>query len=621
MGLLTNSHGVYILRKKVPTRLERAVAQLRGEGKPKQTFLQQSLRTKDVKEAKRRAVPVLLEFDRILAEAESLVAERPLRQSLTDTEIRAIADYFYALELTSDEDDRRDGTGSEEFYASVARQLSEAGIQFTTPFNPGAAVEFGLTDRELSEKQETVSMVLPAMQAALARGDISRIRYEMDALLDAFGINLDPQSPSYRKLGLSLLAAFVQALEGIHRRNRGEVVETPQLIKPGPQVHTTVGGASLSAALAGWQKDRRPAAKTLAEYLRAVKLFTELHGDIPVASIKRSHALSFREALQDTPRRASGKLWKATLPELAEWGRANPNAPKLLEGTINKLIGGVQTVSLWGYSHGLIPDEAHWSDPFARMRLEEGDTSRDTFTTEELHVLFWSPVFTEGERPAGLGAATYWLPLLGLLTGARRGELAGLTASDVQAAGPNGEAALRFEKDLKRGKSLKTKQSARIVPVHPELTRIGFEQYVDEVRRNSGDEAWLFPEIAPQSKYGVTDWSKWFSSYLRAVGISDPKKVFHTFRGGFVDALRMAGVDDELKRALVGHARKGSAHDAYGAKAMLRRFGWQRLSQAVASVTYPGLNLDHLASNATATQRKHRGRRRTLGGRSVLSAK
>jgi len=295
------------------------------------------------------------------------------------------------------------------------------------------------------------------------------------------------------------------------------------------------------------------------------------------------------------------------LPELVEWGRENSKAPKLLEGTINKLIGGVQTVSLWAYSHGLIPDETIWSDPFARMRLEEGDTGRDTFTTEELQVLFRSPVFTEGERPAGLGEAAYWLPLLGLLPGARRGELAGLTAADVQAAGPNCEAALRFEKDKERGKSLKTKQSARIVPVHPELIRIGFEQYVDEVRRNSGDEAWLFPEIAPQSKYGATDWSKWFSSCLRAVGISDPKKVFHTFRGGFVDALRMAGVDDELKRALVGHARKGSAHDAYGAKAMLRRFGWQRLSQAVASVTYPGLNLDHLAGNAPATQPKHRG--------------
>jgi integrase len=310
--------------------------------------------------------------------------------------------------------------------------------------------------------------------------------------------------------------------------------------------------------------------------------------------MKRTHALSFREALQDTPRTRSGKPSNATLPSLAEWGRATPELRKLSEGTINKLIGGVQAVSLWAFDHGLVPDGAHWSDPFARMRLEEGETSRDTFSTEELQMLFQSAVFAKGERPGNLGEARYWLPLLGLLTGARRGELAGLTVANVQAAGPNGEAALRFEKDKTRGKSLKTKQSARIVPMHPELTRIGFEQYVEQVRRNSGHQAWLFPEIAPQSKYGATEWSKWFSGYLRAVGISDPKKVFHTFRGTFIDALRAAGVDDEVKRALVGHSRKGSAHDAYGAKDMLRRFGWPRLSQAVASVAYPRLDLSHL---------------------------
>jgi hypothetical protein len=51
MGLPTNSHRVYILWKKVPTRLERAVARLRSDGKSKQTFLRQSLKTEDVKEA------------------------------------------------------------------------------------------------------------------------------------------------------------------------------------------------------------------------------------------------------------------------------------------------------------------------------------------------------------------------------------------------------------------------------------------------------------------------------------------------------------------------------------------------------------------------------------------
>jgi integrase len=229
------------------------------------------------------------------------------------------------------------------------------------------------------------------------------------------------------------------------------------------------------------------------------------------------------------------------------------------------------------------------------MRLEEDEPARDTFTSAELQTIFGSSVFTKGDRPkAGKGEASYWLPLLGLFTGARRGELAGLTAANVQSIGPSSEMALTFEKDRTRGKTLKTKRSARTVPIHPELTRLGFEQYVDTVRSNYGANAWLFPEIAPQSKHGATDWSKWFSGYIRALGITDRNKVFHTFRHGFIDALRAAGVDDEVKRALVGHSRKGSAHDAYGAKDMLRRFGWAQLSQAVAGITYPDLDLSHL---------------------------
>jgi len=79
-------------------------------------FLQRSLRTKEKRDAERRAIPLLLEFDRILAQAEALIAERPLRQSLTEAEIKAIAD-FYASELASDEDDNL-------LYTSFRRRLA-----------------------------------------------------------------------------------------------------------------------------------------------------------------------------------------------------------------------------------------------------------------------------------------------------------------------------------------------------------------------------------------------------------------------------------------------------------------------------------------------------------------
>jgi hypothetical protein len=56
--------------------------------------------------------------------------------------------------------------------------------------------------------------------------------------------------------------------------------------------------------------------------------------------------------------------------------------------------------------------------------------------------------------------------------------------------------------------------------------------------------------------------------------------------------LRRGKVDHELREALVGHSL-GSKVD-YGAKQMLARWGATALSDAVASISYPGLDLSHV---------------------------
>ena len=113
MGLIKNEHGVWHVRKKVPKALEAATATVIGASKPRVSWLKETLGTKDQKHAKVRAKPVMMKFDRVLAQAEALLAERPLRTSLSEKEIQQIADYFYALELDGDEGLREEGIGSD----------------------------------------------------------------------------------------------------------------------------------------------------------------------------------------------------------------------------------------------------------------------------------------------------------------------------------------------------------------------------------------------------------------------------------------------------------------------------------------------------------------------------
>jgi integrase len=95
-----------------------------------------------------------------------------------------------------------------------------------------------------------------------------------------------------------------------------------------------------------------------------------------------------------------------------------------------------------------------------------------------------------------------------LFTGARRGELAGLTAADVQIDEATTHPIIIIREDESRSRSLKTPGSARTIPVHAKLIRQGFVQFVDERRRTAGPRAWLFPEIALDRKGGMSAWTK-----------------------------------------------------------------------------------------------------------------
>jgi integrase len=185
--------------------------------------------------------------------------------------------------------------------------------------------------------------------------------------------------------------------------------------------------------------------------------------------------------------------------------------------------------------------------------------------------------------------------LLGLFTGARLGELAPLTTADITTETLSDIAIITIREDLERGRTLKTLASRRVIPVHPELVRIGFLQFVESLRPKEGKEAQLFPLMTagPRGGFGEA-WSKWFGRYIRGARITNPDSVFHSFRHSFKDALRTAGVGEDVNDALTGQVGPGTVARQYGAKDMVRRFGLQRLADAVSKAGYPSLDLSHL---------------------------
>jgi integrase len=578
----------------VPAHLQEAVAHILDTDEPRRVFLKKSLGTKKLKEAKAAAPHIVADFNRILGEAEASLKERPLVTTLTDTQIKRMAESYYAKMLADDEKERREGTGSEPVFQRIAKQLSAAGIEHLTPFAVGELPEAGLSEREIYKRKETLDFQLAIVPDALARGDSTVISEELDELLYLFQINLDRKSEAYRKLGMAALAAHVRGLKDIERRDAGEPVETPQAAYAHLGAAVAHEGGTLRDALEGWKKERERPENVTHEYARAVEMFIQLHGNLAIASIKRSHALAFREALRLVPKIRKGDMLKAGLPELSQWGREHPQAPKVSVATVNKQLGAVQAIANWGYDKGLVPDGIPWPDPFRTMRLEEEQSERGSFNVKELQAVFNAPLFTGGEVPVGAqGVSGFWLPVLALFTGARQAEIAGLQVSNVEEI--EGVRLLYIATNRRAGKRVKTKASERVVPVHPELVKLGFVDYVTQ-RARDGADAWLFPSVAPDQRRALSAWSKWFGSYLRKqIKVTNPDRVFHSFRHSFQDALRRATPDAELRDALPGRSsrNKSVSHD-YGAKYMIDRWGVQKLNEVITNISFPGLDLSRV---------------------------
>ncbi len=596
--LIKDRHGTWYAQRKVPERLQVAVARVLNSGKAKQVYLKRSLGTKVLKDANVRAKSVLAGFDRTLHEASERIQLQPqktTRSSLNASEIKRMCEALYRKLLADDEAWRFGGRAHIEKTAAWMHENENPNFELPYPLTD--LREFGWQPEQLSRQKVNLSEELASMQEALALGDILAVEDDVALLLANFEIPLDKSSPSYRELGAEALRTYVRALKDIEKRNAGEPVETPKAAR-GPSV--SLGGGTLRDALDGWEKERTRPAGTVHEYKRAVEMFIQLHGNLPVVELRKSHARQFREALQLVPRIRKGDLQHASLPELSAWGAEHPQAPKVSSGTVNKQLGAVQAIATWGHHNGVVPEDVPWSDPFHKMRVDEDQSERAPFEIAELQLVFDSPLFRQSELPAGAkGDAGFWLPLLALFTGARQAELAGLRASNVQVAANSSLQYIFIVPEAKAGKTLKTRGSERAVPVHPQLVKLGFLKFV-EIRRKEGEKAWLFPEVAPDRKGALPSWSKWFGRYLRTIGVNDTAKVFHSFRHGFKDAARAAKISQEVHDALTGHSNTSTVSAGYGAKNMIQRFGAKVLSDAVKKISYPGLDLSKVR---TSTQR------------------
>ena len=190
-------------------------------------------------------------------------------------------------------------------------------------------------------------------------------------------------------------------------------------------------------------------------------------------------------------------------------------------------------------------------DPFElleRRRRTQGDKhERVPYTPEELITIFNAPIYTGcvddefgfnriGQEKPRRGR--FWLPLLGLYTGARAGELCQLRVKDFMATN-EGTPFVRIcaEESWMR---LKTRNAARDIPIHSKLMKIGFRDFV--AHQHANGESLLFPEMIVEGKSPSYRFSKLYGTFRKSLGLKRTGLDFHSFRHSARQALRRVDV-------------------------------------------------------------------------------
>ena len=127
--LIQHPSGTYYAQRKVPERLQAAVPLVLKNGRDRQAYLKRSLGTSVLRQANISIKPVLIEFDRIIREAEALEKTKPpVRATLSAPEIHRMAEYVYGRALQWDERIRVGGRDElRRMLASVHKQAVAEG--------------------------------------------------------------------------------------------------------------------------------------------------------------------------------------------------------------------------------------------------------------------------------------------------------------------------------------------------------------------------------------------------------------------------------------------------------------------------------------------------------------
>ncbi len=276
-----------------------------------------------------------------------------------------------------------------------------------------------------------------------------------------------------------------------------------------------------------WIKSKPRSSDAINTCMRSLLLYEEQTGNPPLQLLTRSQGDSFRAWLQEPERGTTSK----TAYDRFTW---------------------VKTLLKFAYRDLELISRNPWE---GIELFKETTKQRRPWSEVELQILLGQSLFQEYVLPrdwrAG-GDAAYWIPLLGLFTGARLSELAQLHVNDILDSDAIPSISIT---NTGLNQQLKTSASIRTIPIHSELLRLGFLQYVRHTKNGGHDLLW--PHLKQRKDKPGGYFSNWFGEYRASIGLAGYPD-FHCFRHSVRSQLGEAEVPEHVIDSILGHEIKGS---------------------------------------------------------------
>lgn len=562
--------------------------------------LVKALGTKDEHEAKRLMWPVVESWNRQFDDLRA-------RRMLTPDDKADATWQHYTGTLERDEQTRQQTATSADIDAATEAAVKRVQREQIDVRDELAVLDAGLEvmvlkrQREVDETSRRAK--LDDMRKHLAEGEVALIDHEVDAYIEQNKLLIDRLSPDRGDLARRMMRAEIEALEGTLKRDKGDYTHAPadSIVKPatGTSREQAKPGETIMELFEQYaaENPKSVSVDTLAQARRDVGTFVDYIGSTcPVHRIDKKALREWKALLMRYPVKAT-ETKEFSGMKLAQIVRHNEKVgkPVISPRTVNRYLSGLSAFCSWLVNHGYLDQ-----NPADGMFLNKTkDKTTVPFTVDQMNVLLKSPLFTGCQsadewrnvaKPGNIRIRDhrYWVPLVMLFSGARPAEIAQLAVGDVRQE--HGHWIMHITTEGEGEKSVKTAGSMRVVPVHPELIRLGFINYRDGMEK-AGQQR-LFPEAKRNTRgQMIAEFSREFGRYLTRMGLKDGRGLsLYSFRHGAADALRRAGYLDEQFGFILGHT-SGTMTGRYG---IMPQGMLEQRVELVNAIAYPGLNIDHL---------------------------